>query len=135
MRLVLISKGRPNHGSNFQSERTWQVLKRFSRMGLVISMKTTSLATPVGKPGSLVSGRALITSRAFFFMRACAGGSTVKLSISPVGWFTNKKFARPLKSLRADLKETLHKVRKFNGGKAGAEGLNLPKMLTCFHRL
>jgi len=84
---------------------TWQVLKRLSRIGLVISMKTTSFATPVGKPGSLVSGRALITRRAFFLIRDCAGGSTVKVSISPVGWFTNRKLARPLKSLKADLKK------------------------------
>jgi len=59
-------------------------------MGLFISIKTTSLAMPVGKPGSLVSGRALMTKRNFFLMLARAGGSIDRLRFSPLGFSTNR---------------------------------------------
>ena len=59
-------------------------------MGLFISMMTTSLAMPVGKPGSFVSGRALMTKRNFFLMLAKAGGSMERLKLSPLGLRTNR---------------------------------------------
>ena len=66
-------------------------------------MKTTSLAMPVGKPASFVSGRALMTRRAFFLITDCAGGSVVIVRFSEEVALMNRKFARPWKSLRADL--------------------------------
>ena len=101
------------HSSLRGRKLTWHVLNKLSRIGLVSSMKTISLATPVGKPGSpFCSGRALITRRALNLMLANGGGSTVITMFSAPVLLTNKKLARSEKSFTAALNKEVSKCGK-----------------------
>ena len=92
--------------TTFVVKLTEEMLKRFSSTGLLSSMNTISLSMPVGNPGSSVSA----SSRAFTIIMALvplmpegAGIEVMKVHFSLDSLTTQRKFARPKKSLIGEL--------------------------------